>query len=73
MEFISNIGIIHEDVVIRLFLRSFERNARNGLNILVEEKYHLLQVLLRHFARNGALMIMRNGCPMLKISRKCMV
>jgi hypothetical protein len=33
MEFISNIGIIHEDVVIRLFLRSFERSAKECLKL----------------------------------------
>jgi hypothetical protein len=45
----------------------------DGLNILVEEKYHLLQDLLRHFTDVGALLTMINGCPLLKESRKCMV
>lgn len=42
----------------------------DNLNILVEEKFHLLHDLLRHFAQNGALMIMRTGCSLLKESGK---
>ena len=50
-----------------------KNSARDGLDILVEEKCYLLQDLLRHFVGNGALIIMRNVFPLLKDSRKYMV
>jgi len=40
----------------------------DGLKVLVKEKYHLLQGLLKHFADDGALMNMSNECPLLKDS-----
>jgi hypothetical protein len=46
---------------------------RDGLKVPVNENFHLLQSLLKHFVDDGGLMIVTNGWLLLKYSRKYMV